>query len=1623
MRAADCKTTQLGLTEAAIKWRLHNGAGGFRNAMTVVQMLFMAIAVWLISLPPTVVAAQDRLPDAPGRPVGNGVFIGGVDLEWNDVSGADTYDVQSYLSGQWVDLPGNGVEIAFYGAGAIVSGLDPTSTLWFRVRARNSHGSSNWSDWAQMPSTDQYELGLRPRPDNAPASGSPVIKGSAQVGESLTTDVTGIEDGNGLDRVQFRFKWVFSDGGGDTDIAGATDSTYILTAADEGKTVNVRVIFTDRGGYEESLLSGGTEQVTSSQQGNSAPTPEPSQNSPATGVPTITGTAQVGETLAVDVSGIADADGMNNATFSYQWVANDGNSDADIAGATNSTYTLADSDAGKTIKARVTFTDDGGNAEALTSAVTTAVAKPPLTATFEYVPESHDGQNAFTFELRFSEEPALSYATLRDSAFTVTDGDVTKARRLERPSNIRWMITVSPHSDADVTITLPATTDCVESGAVCTKDGRELSSAVSVTIPGPVQNSPATGVPTITGTAQVGETLTADTSGIADADGMNNATFSYQWVANDGSSDTDITGATNSTYILADSDVGKTTKVRVSFTDDAGHAETLTSAATSAVAARPNSAATGSPTISGELQAGETLTADTSGIADADGMNNATFTYQWIANYGSSDTDIADATNSTYTLADSDVSKTIKVRVSFTDDAGHAETLTSAATSAEVTRPNSAATGSPTISGTLQVGETLTADTSGITDADGMNNATFSYQWIANDGSSDRDIAGATNSTYTLEDSDMSKTIKVRVSFTDDAGHAETLTSAATSPVTNRDVTGMTEPLSITGNDSPEYPENESTGVAEYTVEPADLSVDWSLTGDDSAVFSIADGVLEFLSPPNYERPTDQDGNNEYEVQVVATDSNDTSATRTVTVTVTDVLDPNVVLILADDAGYEVFGVNGSTQYSTSKIDNLASGGVRFTNAHSKPCCAPSRVALMTGKSNIRNYVDQGLLPRNEYVIVDPFREAGYATAIAGKWRLHGFTRNDSGVAGGVGFDTYCLWGTANTTMDRYRNASVECDGQVTQLGADEFAPDFFVGFLLEFMESNRDRPLFAYYPMVLAHGPSALPPGSNCHSADDQCIYEDMVSYMDSNVGRLYDKLKELDLLDNTIVVFTSDNGTRIDMVSVLGGDAIHGDRGTTRDVSTHAPLFVHVPGGTGGRVVEDLIDFTDFLPTLADAAGLTIPNRADLDGVSFWERLEGRPGQPREWLYTYYFPRPGEDSFDNPANHPEVAYARDKQYKLYHTGELFDVSADPHELYPLPDDDEVSRDNRATLQAVLDSMPDRGQGIHWPSVTGDFKEARPRWRPILSGATVNGTELMLTYAGILNTTARPEADAFTVIVGGAERAVSAVSIDPSTVTLTLDSPVTAGQSVTVSYAGGGALASIKHADRDRAHFAADLTDRAVTNVTNRPSTGVPLITGTAQVGETLTADTSGITDADGMNNATFSYQWIANDGSSDRDIAGATNSSYILLAAEEGKSVKVRVSFTDDSDNDETLTSDATAAVAAGELDVIWSVEMLVKDYGNGSEGAYSADLFSNETGSLRIKWLWYHEPSRKLYLAFGDAVADSEYLTLQVSDVAIAFPPGDSSFTFRDVDFAWSAGQTLAVRIVRQGESDAP
>ncbi len=302
--------------------------------------------------------------------------------------------------------------------------------------------------------------------------------------------------------------------------------------------------------------------------------------------------------------------------------------------------------------------------------------------------------------------------------------------------------------------------------------GLDLSEGdeVAVRVIEPAENTPATGKPTIGGTPQVDQTLTADTSPIDDQDGLTNVSYGYQWI----SGGTDIDGATGPSYLLTSSEQGQTIQVRVFFIDDRNNAEARTSDATGAVVAAPNRQATGKPTIDGTARVGQTLTADTSNISDLDGITNATFFYQWRAGGLT-----IGATRSTYTLTANEQGKTVTVRVRFADDRDNIESLTSAATGVVAAKPNSPATGLPTIGGTPQVDQTLTADTSNIADQDGLTNVSYSYQWTA--GGSD--ISGATGSSYTLKDMQKGQTIQVRVSFRDDADNDETLTSDATAAV------------------------------------------------------------------------------------------------------------------------------------------------------------------------------------------------------------------------------------------------------------------------------------------------------------------------------------------------------------------------------------------------------------------------------------------------------------------------------------------------------------------------------------------------------------------------------------------------------------------------------------------------------------------------------------------------------------------------------------------------------------------------------------------------------------------------------------------------------------------------
>ena len=330
------------------------------------------------------------------------------------------------------------------------------------------------------------QQGQQQQTSNTEATGGPGIDGSPVVGQTLTATTSGIADEDGMTGAVFTYQWIRQNLATALaeEIDGATSSTYTVTSEDEGHVLMVLVTFTDDAGNEESLSSRQVE-VSAAQEGESKDSrggKSTLANTPATGSPGIDGSPVVGQALTATTSDIVDTNGIADAVFTYQWLADD----AAIEGATASTYTVAGEDVGKALKVRVTFTDDVGNEESLTSAPTATVTQP-LTASVHSTPASHYGSATFTFELRLSETPKedFSYATLRDHAFTVTGGTVTNARRLEPGKNVRWEITVQPSGNAGVTVSLPATTDCEAQGAVCTSDGRMLSTGVELSVSGP----------------------------------------------------------------------------------------------------------------------------------------------------------------------------------------------------------------------------------------------------------------------------------------------------------------------------------------------------------------------------------------------------------------------------------------------------------------------------------------------------------------------------------------------------------------------------------------------------------------------------------------------------------------------------------------------------------------------------------------------------------------------------------------------------------------------------------------------------------------------------------------------------------------------------------------------------------------------------------------------------------------------------------------------------------------------------------------------------------------------------------------------------------------------------------
>ncbi len=410
---------------------------------------------------------------------------------------------------------------------------------------------------------------------------------------------------------------------------------------------------------------------------------------------------------------------------------------------------------------------------------------------------------------------------------------------------------------------------------------------------------------------------------------------------------------------------------------------------------------------------------------------------------------------------------------------------------------------------------------------------------------------------------------------------------------------------------------------------------------------------------------------------------------------------PNIVLIMADDLGYECLGCYGGTSYRTPNLDRMASSGVRFTHAYAQPLCTPTRLQLMTGLYNQRNWRAFGFMDPKEVTFGHRMRALGYRTVIAGKWQFYSYNppdfepewRGRGMLPRDSGFEEYCLWHSLHTEDkgSRYGDPTYLVNGKLEKDVKDKYGDDIFANFLMDFMKHHKQEPFFAYYPLALTHGPFNPTPDSKEWTTqrlkNDRRFFHDMVEYMDKVVGRVLDKVDALGIADRTLVLFYSDNGTERGMRSMMGNRVVLGGKGLTTDAGTRVPLIARWRGRSPqGRVVNDLVDSTDFLPTMFEAAGARLPVPT-LDGRSFLPQVLGRKGSPREWTYCWFDPRPGhgKEEFTR-----LVRYARTQRYKLYDDGRLFDVPADILEQHPLgaAEGGAAAMEARRKLQAVLKRM-----------------------------------------------------------------------------------------------------------------------------------------------------------------------------------------------------------------------------------------------------------------------------------------------------------------------------------------------
>ncbi|MBN1489847.1 MAG: sulfatase-like hydrolase/transferase [Phycisphaerae bacterium] len=390
----------------------------------------------------------------------------------------------------------------------------------------------------------------------------------------------------------------------------------------------------------------------------------------------------------------------------------------------------------------------------------------------------------------------------------------------------------------------------------------------------------------------------------------------------------------------------------------------------------------------------------------------------------------------------------------------------------------------------------------------------------------------------------------------------------------------------------------------------------------------------------------------------------------------------NFVVIMADDLGAGELGCYGNTEHRTPRLDALAKSGIRFRTCWATPLCSPTRVEILTGRYGFRtgwyNFLGRVTTPLDhlnpdEPTFADVLKAKGYATALAGKWQLGTITKQPKMIFDS-GFDTYCTWAWielpkdakfAGSPRQRYWHPAVITDGKHQPTSPEQYGPNVYCNWLIEFMRKNRDRPFLAYYPMCLTHKPWDPTPSLTSPGKKTEKGLKPNVEYMDHLVGRIADALDELGIRDRTVIFFTGDNGT-----------AGRG-KGQTTELGVRVPMIVNCLKRIKPGVSEELVDLSDILPTLAELAHADLPAGVTIDGHSFAPLLLGGKWQPREWIFSYL-------AYDR--------ILRDKRWLLEGDGRFYDcgTSRDGTRYKDVTDSTEPdAAAARKRFEAILSELP----------------------------------------------------------------------------------------------------------------------------------------------------------------------------------------------------------------------------------------------------------------------------------------------------------------------------------------------